>query len=221
MVKSKIAGYLGEIVIMGIGIVITQFSDRFSWLGFLLIGLGVLGLIITIFSNKVLAFVPVIRFEKRVRSKTKATAKRVSWLDGLIHEHTLYPQKYLYPRLHRIFVSTPRELGIEVEWFNCTIFNLEFTSLGGEAHINKVNMGHQLKLRDKFYCSQTARCTCTFDIMVDNSVIKLIQDAESERNAIECGFRLNWEISPSDESKLFLKPFRKQWSEEGILVVPR
>lgn len=145
----------------------------------------------------------------------------ISWLDGLVHEQTSQPQKYLYPHLQRLFVSSSTELGIEIEWFNCSLFYMEFVSLSGEISINRVSMGHQLKLRSKSNCDACARCTCTFDIMVDSSTVKFIQDAISKATSIQCGFLLNWDVLPSELSKPFLKPFLKQWSENNILTIPR
>lgn len=224
--KSKIIQIFIEVIIIGSGAVLTNIIETAGWAGVVVIVVGVLGLTFTLAGKKIADWIP-LRIVKKVKDKQNmATAsqsirEQIIWSEGLIREQRNQPQKYLHPHLRRLFVSNPSELGFEVDWFNCTIFGIEFTSLNGEVTINDINMGHQLKLRGTFSCSPCEPCICTFDIMVDHSVIQLVEKAKSEASCIKCGFLLNWDVSPAEEAKPFLKPFRKQWSENNILTIPK
>lgn len=72
--KAKITGYLSELVVMGVGVLITQIADTWAWIGFSLIGVGLFGIVITALWGKWYA-IPVIRVEKRRR--TRATEELI------------------------------------------------------------------------------------------------------------------------------------------------
>jgi hypothetical protein len=66
--KSKIIEISSGILLMGVGALITKFASEWAWIGFLLIGLGILGIIMTSLWGKFWNIIPIVRFEKRNRS---------------------------------------------------------------------------------------------------------------------------------------------------------
>ncbi len=160
---------------------------------------------------------------ERVSAKTsKAETSKlptqvvIPYLENLVHDQKHNPQNYLYARLSKLFPSSPTEIGIVVEWFNCSVFDIEFDSVTGEVILDRVSLGHQITLRNKQPCSVCHSCTCTFDIAVDKSVLQRIDTCIADVKGLNCELRLTWTV----ESSQLDKPFPKQGPEGTKLVVP-
>jgi hypothetical protein len=57
--KAKIIGYSIEAVITGVGAMITKYGDTLAWIGFVLIGGGLIAIIATALWGKLLIWIPI------------------------------------------------------------------------------------------------------------------------------------------------------------------
>lgn len=63
--KVKIIGYSVEAMITGLGIMIAKYGDALAWIGFILIGGGIVSIIITALWNKITDWMPITVIRKK------------------------------------------------------------------------------------------------------------------------------------------------------------
>ena len=191
------------------------------WVGVVLVVVGVIGLVITLAEIRIIDWIPI-----RIVRKDKANSltEKYGWLKGLIDGQRSHPNDFLYSRLIKIVPSTsPTEIGIVVEWFNCSIFDMKFESVTGEIRMGEVNthaesLGHQITLVGEPTLNMCKSCTCTCYVQVlDGQKADQFRDAISKARALTWGLNLTWKLSTIG----FPRPITIQQSpQEAITIVP-
>jgi hypothetical protein len=98
--KTKIIGYLSELITMGVGAVIAKIVDAWAWLGFTLIGIGIIGIIVTSFWEKIPVTIKLgskqVQAERKNKAKGTLLTDKYGWLERLVTDQWHNLQNYLY-----------------------------------------------------------------------------------------------------------------------------
>ena len=155
-------------------------------------------------------------------NKTISQVDNYGWLPGLLDDQFNNPYNFLYSRLIRVFPSSPTEIGLVIEWFNTSIFDLKFESVSGEVRMGEVNifgesLGHQIVLTNYPALSACKSCTCTCSILVSDKILEQFRDAQIKGRGLTWNLYLNWKFATIG----FTRPFNFNGPPtDGTVLVP-
>ena len=112
----------------------------------------------------------------------------------LIEEQKRNPSQFLYPRLSRVAPNNSNEVVISVQWFNGTVFTIEFQTASGSAMMNGMELGQLVPFVGKQRCDAGRSCTCNLYLKPDADHIKTLNQFRSERKALDWSMNLEWAV---------------------------
>lgn len=109
-------------------------------------------------------------------SKLNDVYKRDTTRLPLIVEEKNNTNRYLLSRFAHLYLRNAREVELEIEWFNGTLFEVEFGITSGIVKIG--NLECKVSSVDKRSCNHGSFCNYTVSIP-DNDILQIIRDSIS------------------------------------------
>lgn len=136
-------------------------------------------------------------------AKTDSLTDRlgITWLDNVVFDHWNDPTKYIHPRLIKVFQSSPTEIGLVTEWFNCSIFELRCESVNGEVRMAELtsdfeSLGHQITLVGDVSISKLGFASTTYHLqVVDTRLLAAFRDAIGTHRTLRWSLNLSVKMS--------------------------
>jgi hypothetical protein len=117
---------------------------------------------------------------------------------SLIKEEKNNTNRYVLSRFSHLYLRNARQVELEVEWFNGTLFEIEFGITSGVVKIN--NLECKVSSVEKRTCSHSSFCNYTVSIP-DSEIVQIIQDSalHSLLNHVDLSVVLNTEAKVTYE----------------------
>lgn len=161
-------------------------------------------------------------FKRKGQSKRRIDT--LGWLPNKVDDIWYHPTQYVYSRLIKVFSSSPTEIGIVIEWFNFSMYDLKFESINGEVSMGEIgfdfeSLGHQIIIVGEYSLSMLSHSTCTCHLLIGDS-----RKLEQINEAIQKNKPLTWKAVLN--SKLSTvgfyneRTFTAQQTQESITMIP-
>ena len=122
--------------------------------------------------------------------------KRVERIESLIAEQQGQLEAFIHGRLSRLFIplGNETELGIDVEWFNSTLFPVEIKSARGVVILNGASLGHQMSLASVVRCLPCRSCSCTLYLHIGTDRNKQLMAYKDKGEAQRWQMNITWDM---------------------------
>jgi hypothetical protein len=176
------------------------------------------------FARPILISLGVICFIVLVASFFRATCdvwRKDTTKLSLINEQKNNIHRFLSSRFTHFYFRNNRQLDIEVEWFNGTVFSLEFGTTSGMVKVN----GFECKITsvEKATCSPGERCSYRVTLPQDSDILQTVRDAISQIKTIKLYVLLNTDVKviyEYDGRPESSKTINAQHSSDNPNVIP-
>ena len=116
----------------------------------------------------------------------------------LIEEQRRDVSQFLHPNISRLFVHASKEIGVDIDWSNNTVFRVEFISASGTATMDGVALGQIVPFVQIQNCDPSRHCTCTLYVKVGQEQIDQVNLLRSQRKAVDWQMNITWNIAVSE-----------------------
>lgn len=135
---------------------------------------------------------------------------------GLIEYERQNISQFLHPRFLQLYLCGNNEIRLDVEWFNGSVFEVQFESVNGNAKLKDIELNH-ISSNVNLTCYAGQNLTCTLYFPEKDEAIEELQKCISEVKPVNVFTNLNWQIKVPEIDY----SFKQQGPRDIVSIVPK